>query len=189
MSTFNLPTELTLDSISACFSSLYTLIQTQNKKTEEIENLAKTKISLQEVLSSFAENPKRNLAVDLFAVDGLLQAISKKVLTELQGLEHRVNSLVLINEKLFIQVGQATRSMKKRTDEISKRFERFLEYTKNQFIKSKLEKKKRFIFDCLKKDTEKNKKLTGMLRKSLIQIHKFKLKTGFVRWKALVSCI
>lgn len=186
MSTFNLPTELTLDSVSACFSSLYTLIQTQNKKTEELEALTKTKISLQEVLGSFVENPKKDPAVNFFVVDGILKGISKKVLTELQGLENSINSLVSINEKLFIQVGQATRSMKKKNDEICEKFERFVEFTKNQYLKSKLERKKKFIFECWKKESKKNKKLTSMLRKSLIQIHKFKLKTGFVRWKALV---
>lgn len=187
MSGFNLPNEFTLESVSACFALVFTQIANLSKKNEELESVANSKITLQEVISAFVEKPKKELAVDLFAVDGLLKGITKKVLAELQGLEDHLNSLVSTSEKLFLQIGQATRAMKKKTDEISEKFENFVSYTKGQFLKQMLEKKKKFVFEGWKKETKKQKKLANMLKKSLIQIHRFKLKTGFVRWKALVN--
>jgi chemotaxis protein histidine kinase CheA len=187
MNCFVLPTELTLESISGCFVQILKILQPLIEKQVPQGEDRRDKIHTETSTSRKLEKP--SLAVELYTVDGLLRTINQKVMNSLQSLEDRVNILIQTNEKLLIDIGKATRLFKTRSDILESKYSHLSNYCKTRFFQDLLKRKKKILFKTWKKETQNQKKVAKMLKKSLIQIHKKKLRTCLDRWKKLVRKI
>ena len=200
MNCLTLPTEFTLEGISACFVQVFKVLAplvVQGSVNENFTNLGNSQGYREDINKDLVGNQinsrfaysKPVMAVDFCTVDGLLNSITQKIMKSLQGLEDSVNKLIENNDRLILTVGKGLRTVKTRSDILEKKIESLKIYTKEHLMKAFLNKKKKSIFKNWKKEVKKQKTVSNMLKKSLVKIHKTKLKSGLERWKKLVSII
>lgn len=200
MNCLTLPTEFTLEGISACFVQVFKVLApliVQGSMNENYTNLGNSQAYREDMNKHLVGNQINNslgynkaiMAVDLCTVDGLLNSITQKIMKSLQGLEDSVNKLIENNDKLILTVGKGLRAVKTRSDILEKKIENLRFYTKQHLLKTFLNKKKKSIFKTWKKEVKKQKTVSKMLKKSLVKIHKTNLKSGLEKWKKLVIII
>ena len=194
---FKLPTELTLECINEAFKGIITMfMQSQESQSSSLTLLKKEieeKPSLLDLVSTIAQrSPKAEVSVpyvDIYSVHGILKSITESMNCNLRTLSDNFTKQECMYEKLILKLGQTTRLLNKKNENIEKKLGSYLNYSQGYFTQNFAQNKINKIFQSWKKFSEQTKRTKFLLNKHLRKINKFSLAVHLSKWKNAVLII
>ena len=188
-----LPSEFTLESVNKTLAMIIASIWKTQVCIGEVEKGLEAKPNLPDVISAFVRNvpnPDNGmLYLDIYSVHGILKSISEGVNVKLNTLADNFKQQECMYEKLIIKLGQTTRLLQQKNEKIEKKLGNYLNYTQGHFAQELANGKTKRVFENWKKQSEKNKRIRGLLTKTLKKINRFAVAKSFSQWKSKVTPI